>query len=203
MRRTVSIAPIIAFCLASFFAMATYLHQGSPRQAVQSIHPLGHLIKSTPDIAYTTSKSASQSHPNPSPVVPRHSVQRVLDGDTLVLVPQEPKAAPVTVRLASIDAPESKQPGGIASAQHLASLVHNRTITVRPKEFDRYGRLVAWIEADGIDVNLAMLQAGHAWHFQKYDSNPAYAKAQQAAQEAHRGLWKQPRPVPPWEWRKQ
>jgi endonuclease YncB( thermonuclease family) len=60
---------------------------------------------------------------------------------------------------------------------------------------------VARIEADGQDVNLAMVAAGLAWHFTRSSDDRALAEAESDARAAGRGLWADREPVPPWEWR--
>ena len=45
-------------------------------------------------------------------------------------------------------------------------------------ERDRYGRIVARIEAEGEDVNRAMVTAGLAWHFTRYSNDRALAEAE-------------------------
>ncbi len=44
-----------------------------------------------------------------------------------------------------------------------------------------------------------MVRAGMAWRFDKYSKDGAFQTAQE---EARRGLWVDPAPVAPWEWRK-
>jgi hypothetical protein len=66
---------------------------------------------------------------------------------------------------------------------------------------DRYGRTVARMYIDGKDVSLELGRAGLAWHFTRYSSDPVLADAEREARAAKRGLWVQPNPVPPWEYR--
>jgi endonuclease YncB( thermonuclease family) len=60
----------------------------------------------------------------------------------------------------------------------------------------------------GVDVNLGMVSAGFAWHNKDYEKEQsfadraAYAAAEDDARRARRGLWADPRPVPPWEFRR-
>ncbi len=54
---------------------------------------------------------------------------------------------------------------------------------------------------NGEDLSLALLRAGLAWHFKKYDRNPILAAAEIEAREGGTGLFSQPDPVPPWSWR--
>jgi endonuclease YncB( thermonuclease family) len=62
---------------------------------------------------------------------------------------------------------------------------------------------VGHVIVDGVDTNLAMLEAGMAWHYKEYDKNKRLAEAENEARAARRGLWQESDPVPPWEWRKQ
>jgi endonuclease YncB( thermonuclease family) len=41
-----------------------------------------------------------------------------------------------------------------------------------------------------------------AWHFIKYSSNQEYAALEKTARAMKVGLWKDPNPTPPWNWRK-
>jgi micrococcal nuclease len=67
---------------------------------------------------------------------------------------------------------------------------------------DRYGRTIGMVTIDGVNVNEALLEAGLAWHYKTYDKNPDWAKLENQAKRDKRGLWVQPNPIPPWDWRK-
>ena len=51
-------------------------------------------------------------------------------------------------------------------------------------------------------INLEMLKAGFAWHYKHYDKNPDYAAAEDDARAAKRGLWSDPHPINPYDFRK-
>lgn len=129
----------------------------------------------------------------------------IADGDTLTVLDAEERQ--VKVRLQGIDAPETKMPFSAQSKQSLAACAFGKAVTVEWKEIDRYGRTVGKVLADGIDCNLRQITAGLAWHYKKYESRQApadrvaYAEAEIAARTAKRGLWVDPEPTPPWEWR--
>jgi endonuclease YncB( thermonuclease family) len=59
----------------------------------------------------------------------------------------------------------------------------------------------------GRDMNLHMVDLGLAWHYEQYadEQSPGdrevYSAAEKAARDARRGLWSEPEPIPPWEWR--
>jgi micrococcal nuclease len=63
---------------------------------------------------------------------------------------------------------------------------------VRPVDTDRYGRT----------PNHELVRSGLAWWFEKYAPGDAtLARLEAEAREARRGLWSQPHPIPPWDWR--
>ena len=58
------------------------------------------------------------------------------------------------------------------------------------------------VEADGEELNLAIIEAGFGWHYVQYSDSAVHAAAEQEARKAKRGLWAHPNPVAPWEFRK-
>lgn len=46
-----------------------------------------------------------------------------------------------------------------------------------------------------------MVKTGMAWVYRKYATNQAYYSAEETAKTNKIGLWSQPNPVPPWEFR--
>jgi len=89
---------------------------------------------------------------------------RVSDGDTLWVQPST-GGAPRKLRLHGVDAPEICQNGGGAAREALLVLVQNRTLSVRVKYQDDYGRGLAHIEVNGQDVAATMVRLGHAWSY--------------------------------------
>ena len=56
---------------------------------------------------------------------------------------------------------------------------------------------------DGRNLNQEIVCAGLAWWYQQYAKHGRVVAALEAeARRAKRGLWSDPQPVPPWEWRK-
>ena len=78
-------------------------------------------------------------------------VLRVSDGDTIVV--RTADFEDIRVRLYGIDAPESKQPGGVEATKALRVLQGQR-VTTREMDTDRYGRMVGLVEYAGRSVNL-------------------------------------------------
>ena len=130
----------------------------------------------------------------------------VADGDTVTLL--DANLQQHKLRLSGIDAPEKRQPFGNRSRLHLGALVFGRQVMAHCPKTDRYKRAVCRIEVDGIDANLAQVEAGMAWHYKAYsrEQSPAdrwrYAKAEDRARDARQGLWADRAPVAPWDFRK-
>ena len=129
----------------------------------------------------------------------------IADGDTITVL--DASRQQHKIRLAGIDAPEKKQAFGERSRQSLAALVFSKTVSVEWDKSDRYGRTVGKVMINGVDANLAQVKAGMAWWYEKYrkEQSPAdqrlYAEAEQQARVGRVGLWRDPLPVAPWEWR--
>lgn len=128
----------------------------------------------------------------------RGPVVRVIDGDTLVLLVNRRQ---VHVRLAQIDAPEHDQPWGKRSKQQLAAFVARRDAVIEDDGHDRYGRTIGEVFVDGKDVNRAMVAAGMAWAYRRYLHDPSLLAVERDAVRGRRGLWADPHPIPPWQWR--
>lgn len=129
----------------------------------------------------------------------------VIDGDTVDVLTGSKQL--VRVRLAGIDAPERRQPFGSAAKKVLSDLVYSKQALLHGDKKDRYGRLVAKVVVGGQDANLRLVRLGYAWHFKAYQSEQTaddrrlYNAAQGAAMEDRLGLWKDPDPVAPWDFR--
>ncbi|SFU78286.1 Endonuclease YncB, thermonuclease family [Nitrosospira multiformis] len=135
----------------------------------------------------------------------RGKVVKIADGDTLTVLDKSNRQH--KVRLIGIDAPERKQPFGTVSRQNLATLVFGRTVAVEWHKQDRYQRVLGKVLLDGQDVNLKQIKVGLAWHYTQYDKDlrladkQLYAEAQKAASLKGIGLWSDPSPVAPWDFR--
>jgi endonuclease YncB( thermonuclease family) len=132
-------------------------------------------------------------------------VVSVADGDTITVLDSE--RTQHKIRLAGIDAPERKQPFGQRAREHLSSMVAGRVVSVPAEKQDRYGRTVGVVLVEGRDANLAMITAGLAWHYKKYEQEQSpsdrqlYAEAEVKAKSARLGLWSDAPPIAPWDWR--
>ncbi len=126
----------------------------------------------------------------------------IADGDTLTARCETAgELENVKVRLAEIDAPEKGQAFGARSKQRLAELCFQKQATVTPRTKDRYLRTVAKVECEGVDAGTEQVRAGMAWVFDRYVTDRSLYDIQDEARSAGRGLWAEPNPIAPWEWR--
>jgi micrococcal nuclease len=126
----------------------------------------------------------------------------VYDGDTVTLLKDQVN---YKIRLAEIDAPENGQAFGNRSREYLKKRVWQQIVlaSCNPQK-DRYQRYLCFLyDQKRQNINLEMVQNGWAWAYEAYAQNPQIFSAQQSAREKKLGLWQDPRPVPPWVWRKQ
>lgn len=124
----------------------------------------------------------------------------ILDGDTIdVLIDRQP----VRVRLAQIDAPEKRQAFGTRSRQALSALVFRQSVTVADAGRDRYGRVLGTVYVSGFNVNAEMVRQGMAWVYRQYATDRSLFALEDEARAGRRGLWADPLPVPPWQFRRQ
>ena len=136
-------------------------------------------------------------------------VTRVADGDTVYIKDDEGKEA--RVRLLGIDAPESKQAYGVQSAEHLKRNLRDAEYHVQViyRGRDQYGRIIGKLVADGKDLNLDQVSTGNAWVYRNYlkDLQPGdknlYLKAEDNARAKRIGLWADPNPQNPRDWRRE
>ena len=122
------------------------------------------------------------------------TVTKVVDGDTIILDDGN------TVRYIGIDTPEVSVPvtpmecfGSVATEKN-RELVENRKVKlVRDiKNKDKYGRLLRYVYADDVLVNLELVQGGYARVLTVYP-NVSYSReieiAEHRAQDSQKGLW--------------
>jgi endonuclease YncB( thermonuclease family) len=154
----------------------------------------------TPALSVSSQPSAPSSSAAGRSGSPRlWRVVGVNDGDTLTCLDESNQQQ--KVRLAEIDAPELSQDFGKVSREALATMVFGKTVEVVDDGKDRYGRWIGRLSVNGIDVNRQMVATGNAWHYAAYSHDDSLAALQTQAQAQRIGLWAQPNPQPPWEYR--
>ena len=125
-------------------------------------------------------------------------VERVIDGDTLVVRYQDARR---TVRLIGVDTPESVHParpvqyfGAEASAFTRARLDGQTVELVRDRTgdtVDAYGRLLRLVYLDGENFNATLIREGysHAIRGFDYSMRREFVALENQARIQRRGLW--------------
>ncbi|SEB18880.1 thermonuclease family protein [Variovorax sp. YR216] len=142
----------------------------------------------------------------------------VSDGDTLKARCGRPgNYEEIKVRLNGIDAPEKHQPFGERAKQAMSDLIYMKDAELDCIKTDRYGRSVCKVHVapasapngpKTLDAGLAMVTVGMAWWYRAYarEQTPQergqYEFAEMEAKAKRVGLWRDPDPVAPWDWRK-
>lgn len=121
----------------------------------------------------------------------------VSDGDTITVLQGRRSTK---VRLYGIDSPESHQAFGAKAKEFTSSRVFDRDVRVEPRDRDRYGRTVALVWPGPTSLNEELVKAGLAWAYRQYSED--YVGQEAEARKAHRGLWGDRNPVPPWDFRR-
>lgn len=98
-------------------------------------------------------------------------------------------------------APEKRQAFGTRSRQALSSLVFRQSVTVADAGRDRYGRVLGTVYVSGVNVNAEMVRQGMAWVYRQYATDRSLFALEDEARAGRRGLWADPSPVPPWQFR--
>ncbi|MFH1067564.1 MAG: thermonuclease family protein [bacterium] len=121
----------------------------------------------------------------------------VSDGDTMEVMKGR---RAVKIRLYGIDCPEKSQPFGQRAKQFTSSFAFGKTARVESKEKDQYNRFVAEVFVDNKSLNAALVENGLAWAYRHYTTK--FVPLEEQARQAKRGLWADPNPTPPWEFRR-
>jgi endonuclease YncB( thermonuclease family) len=133
-------------------------------------------------------------------------VVEVRDGDTLVVKGKDKNL--YEIRLQGIDAPENGQPFTAEAKAALSDMVLDKNVLVQIQKKDALGRYVGVVYRKGVDVGLAMISSGMAWHYKLFAAEQTaqdrqnYAAAEQGARSKAIGLWASKDAEPPWGWGK-
>lgn len=128
-------------------------------------------------------------------------VVSVLDGDTIEVLHNR---HPERIRLYGIDCPEKGQAYGQRAKQATSDLAFKQEVTLYTHGNDKYGRTIADVLLqDGTNVNHTLVKDGWCWWYRQYAPGDMVLEGFEIeARETRKGLWADPHPVPPWDWRK-
>ncbi len=125
----------------------------------------------------------------------------ITDGDTLKIL--TPAKVVLAIRLLGVDSPERGQPFNKKAKSKLSELTYGQTVTVHLIKRKSFSRFIGTVyNEQNQNVCLEMIKAGFAWHdVEHLSDHTEYATAEAAARESSLGLWVDPKPVAPWDFR--
>lgn len=111
----------------------------------------------------------------------------------------------VDVLLYGIDCPEKGQSFSDQAKQFTSKMVFDKVVEVYRMDTDRQGRTIALVAVDKSLLNEELVKAGLAWVSSRYCYEvicETWKYYQLRAKIGKRGLWSDPNPISPWEFRK-
>jgi endonuclease YncB( thermonuclease family) len=123
----------------------------------------------------------------------------IADGDTLTILDENKQR--VVIRLNAIDAPEKNQAFSNASKKSLSLICFKKAAKVETFGIDKYGRTIGDVTCSDINANQYQVDNGMAWVYRKYSNDHTLITLEAQAKNIGLGLWDDPNPVPPWEFR--
>jgi len=127
-----------------------------------------------PTVPEATAPVATEAPTTEAPAAPAGNtvvVIKVVDGDTIDV------AGGVRVRVIGIDTPERGVCGAKEATEPLRTLIGDQRVTLVPgarDDHDRYGRLLRYLDVNGVDLGLQQIRTGHA--IARYDSRDGYGR---------------------------
>ena len=128
-------------------------------------------------------------------------VTEVIDGDSLIFVHDADREH---IGLYAIDCPEFSQPFGPEAKEATAAWVLDQQVAVKPWGGPDFytGHLTGKVVLpDGRNLSRELVKVGLAWWDRDYPDETELAELEAQARAAKRGLWADPDPTPPWEFR--
>lgn len=130
------------------------------------------------------------------------SVTRVIDGDTFKVMIGDKEQ---DVRMLLVDTPETvhpdkpEQPFGKAASDRTNKALISKDVRIildpKSDKYDKYNRMLGYIEVDGQDFNKQLISEGlgkYRYDFNDYGKGAEYREAEVQASESQRGFWQLP-----------
>lgn len=125
----------------------------------------------------------------------------IKDGDTVIVIDAAKKQ--FTLRLAEVDCPEKTQAFGTKAKQFTSNQVYLKQVKYEVIDTDRYGRSIAKIYYDDNKyLSAEILKNGFGWHYKEYSTSNELASFEQSARTEKKGLWTDPNPIYPSDFRR-
>jgi endonuclease YncB( thermonuclease family) len=130
------------------------------------------------------------------------TIDSVIKGDTITIISNGKK---IEIRLFGIDTPEKTQAFGQTARNFTGGKASKGEIRVEPITKDQESKIVAIVFVNGVNLNEQIVNQGFGWVDRQHCKESFCAdwlKLESNAKAAHKGLWSDANPTPPWEYRK-
>ncbi len=118
----------------------------------------------------------------PEPV----TVIRVIDGDSLVV---ETETGALQVRISGVNAPDLGECHHREALVYLEEALEDATVAMVREGTDQYGRVLARVDADEVDVALWLVRSGQGLAMVSASHPKALVEAEEAAYRERQGMW--------------
>lgn len=136
-------------------------------------------------LAFAAAVAAPKKPPAAPPL--EGKATQVVDGATFVL--QTAEGRTLTVRLAGIEPPEICQTWGGESRDALWAWLKDQPLQLKAEGPERNGRVAAHVFVDGADINVRMIEEGHALSVRGRSDHGPYVKQERMAKALRRGMF--------------
>jgi endonuclease YncB( thermonuclease family) len=131
------------------------------------------------------------------------TVVEVAEADVLVVKDAQGEQR---VRLFAVDAPESAQPYAPEAKAWVVQQALNKDVLLTFKESAEEAEedalpLVVAVLPDGQNLNETLVVLGYAWAYDRHIMSARLKDLQVKAMQAKKGLWQDPAPLAPWDYR--
>lgn len=125
----------------------------------------------------------------------------IKDGDTVVVL--DSLNYQTTLRIAEVDCPEKSQAFGTKAKQFTSDEIYLKQIKYIVTDIDSYGRSIAKIYYENNKyLSAEIIRNGFSWQYKKYSTSKLLAKLEEEARQNKRGLWIDPNPIYPSDFRR-
>lgn len=127
-------------------------------------------------------------------------VIKIKDGDTVVILDSYNNQ--ITLRLAEVDCPESKQNFGKKAKEFTSNEVGSKIVNYKIIDTDRFGRSIAEVYYNNKYLSEEIIKNGYGWHYKRYSQSKKLSQFELLAKKNKLGIWADKNIVAPWDFRK-
>jgi endonuclease YncB( thermonuclease family) len=114
------------------------------------------------------------------------TVVRIIDGDSLVV---ETETGPLQVRITGVNTPDRGECHHREAGAYLEEALEGAAVAIVREGTDQYGRVLARVDAGGVDLALRLVRSGHGVAVADTRHPEDLVGAEEAAYRERQGMW--------------